>query len=91
MAAAVREELFIAEEEKQIQRKILDMLNFSATCLEENGEKFIDVSCILGKDRLSASQATCERGRLASRSSLSPGRGFRYECGVSGCHRQQLG
>ena len=60
MAAVIGEAIDVAIDDRDIQREVLKLLDFQAVFLEEDGEKFIDVSCILGRERLSATQVTCE-------------------------------
>ena len=66
MAAVIGEAIDVAIDDRDTQREVLSLLDFQAVFLEEDSEKFIDVSCILGRERLSATQATCGRARLAS-------------------------
>ncbi len=48
-AAYVREGSDLADSDREAQREIFQTLNIQVVLFEENGQKWVDVSCVLGR------------------------------------------
>jgi site-specific DNA recombinase len=77
-AAKVREGIELADNDFEAQRQIIDLLQVTVSLLYLGGERWVDVSCVLGNERLATNNITKSCNGSASRRNGSNRAGRRY-------------